>query len=271
MTSEAGVPVDGWLVDAIRKRAAEFARQLRTLPPSASGASPVPGLDWTVADLAQHVACLPKFWQKLSAQGDGFQRPDDFAEFSNQARAHITETDAAALADLVEAEFADLAEELADPKVQPRVMYAMPVTPHQLGGLAISELVLHGHDLAAVTGTSAPRFTRAEANAAVDGLMATTPAFIDSAKASKQPDGVYHLSFKDGLDYTWTKAGPALTIEEGRPAKADARMIADPAMFIMSSLGRVSQVRAGLSGQLISYGRRPWRFLGLGTIAVDGV
>lgn len=39
----------------------------------------------------------------------------------------------------------------------------------------------------------------------------------------------------------------------------------------MASLGRISQVRAGLSGKMITYGRKPWRFLGLGKIASDGV
>jgi len=267
----ASEPAERWLLDAIRSRAGDFAKQLRTLPTTSSGSTPVPGLDWTVADLAQHIACLPKFWRGISEQGEDYERPSDFAAFSKQARAHITEADPAALADLIESEFEGLVDELGDGNAPPRLLYGLPMTATHQGGLAISELVIHGQDLAAVSGVTPPSFTRAEANAAVDGLMATTPAFVDAEKARKLPDGIYHVAFKGGRDYTWTKSGPALAITDGRPAKADARMIADPAMFAMSSLGRVSDIRAGLSGKLISYGRKPWRFLGLGTVAVDGV
>lgn len=270
-TTDTSVPAEPWLLDAISKRAGEFGAQLRSLPSGVGGATAVPGLDWSIADLGQHVACLPHFWNSLIIQGNTFEVPDDFVAFSDQARAHITETDPGQLADLIEAEFAGFNQELADPTAAPRVLYAQPFTAQELGGLAVSELVVHGRDLAAISGAVAPTFTNGEANAAVDALMAVTPAFIDPVKAGKQPDGVYHLKFKGGREYTWTKSGAALTVAEGRPPKADAHMIADPAMFILSAQGRVSQLRMGLSGKVLSYGRRPWRFLGLGNIAVDGV
>ena len=123
----------------------------------------------------------------------------------------------------------------------------------------------------AVTGVQALEHTSAEARAAVDAIMRTTPVFIDAGKARAQPDGVYHVRFKGGQSYTWTKAGPVLEVTVGKPAKADAHLVADPTMFLLSSLGRVSQVRAGLSGKMVAYGRKPWRFLGLGKIAVEGV
>lgn len=259
-----------WLMGAARTRVAEFSSQLRSLPQGASGSTPVPGLEWTVADLAQHVACLPNYWIKQVGGNGPFTMPDDFAAFSDQARAHITETDPGALADLIHAEFEALFDDLAGP-VRERWLYGKSVSAAHICGLTVSELVMHGGDLAAVTKGKAPTFTRDEANAAVDGLLVTTPVFIDPDKAARQPDGVYHVSFRGGQDYTWTKQGPTLSIKVGRPAKPDARMSADPAMFLLSSLGRVSQVRAGLSGKLVSYGRKPWRFLGLGTMAADGV
>ncbi len=70
---------------------------------------------------------------------------------------------------------------------------------------------------------------------------------------------------------TWTKEGGELRISEGKPARPDAKMKADPVMFLLSSLGRVSQARAALSGKMRVSGRRPWRFLGLSKIVVDGV
>jgi hypothetical protein len=42
-------------------------------------------------------------------------------------------------------------------------------------------------------------------------------------------------------------------------------------MFMLSSLGRVSQVKAALSGKMVTYGRKPWRFVGLGNVVADGL
>lgn len=53
--------------------------------------------------------------------------------------------------------------------------------------------------------------------------------------------------------------------------KPDAVLNADPATFAMISLGRGSQVLASLSGNMVAYGRKPWRLLALGNVVVDGV
>lgn len=269
--SRSEIP-DQWLIDAARNRVHEFCEQLRNIPPSVHAATPVPNLDWTVADLAQHIACLPSYWNARNAEGDRFERPTDFAAFSDQARAHITSTDLDALAGRIEAEYETYLGELGGPDAgAARWLYGRPVTATNMCGFILNELVLHGCDLAAVTGASRPRFTSREANVAIDASMVTIPVFIDEDKAKAQPDGVYHIAFKEGRDYTWTKQGSTLSIAEGRPESADAKMRADPATFLMASLGRISQVRAGLSGKMLAYGRRPWRLMGLGTIAIDGV
>lgn len=263
----ASSSVEPWLAEAVGRRSADFALELRQI---LDGAITVPNLDWTVTDLGQHVACLPKFWFDLGESGDSFERPDDFAAFSADARSHIVETNPGLLADLVESEFERFLAELQQSS-EKRWLYGVEIAPAELCGLAINELVLHRHDLVALTYGKAPKFTRQEANAAVDGMMVTTPLFIDENKAKAQPDGVYHVRFRGGNDYTWTKSGPKLMVSKGRPEKCDARLIADPSTFLLTSLGRSSQIKAALSGGMISYGLRPWRFLGLGTIAVDGV
>lgn len=259
--------VEPWLVEAVRHRVTLFTDQLRGL---ADTAVKVPNLDWTVADLGQHVACLPSYWRGFENAGAGFVPPDDFAAFSDAARAHITEADPIQLAALIDSEFGayllHLAE--ADPTIW---VYGVETGPRTLYGFCLNELIMHGQDLAGVTGADAPSYDQREANVGVDAMMVTVPCFIDPTKAAAQPDGVYRVSFKGGNDYTWTKQGRELRIEPGRPDRADAHMKADPAMFLLSSLGRVSQIRAALSGKMITYGKRPWRFLGLGTMAVEGV
>ena len=258
---------DAWLVDASRRRITEFTSTLRTLTDSRVA---VPGLDWTVAELAQHVACLPSFWNKQNALQSNWALPPDFAAYNDSARAHITETDVAALAELIGSELDSLVTVLANDREE-RWLYGVPVSATTMCGLILNELILHGRDLAGVTGTAPPMFERNEANAAVDAMMVTVPCFVDQNKADAQPDGIYHVRFWGGQDYTWTKTGTELKVAPGRPDQADAHLNADPAMFLMASLGRISQARAGLSGKMITYGRKPWRFIGLGKLAVDGV
>lgn len=161
------------IASSTRQRVAEFCAQLRNRPAGVTGATQVPNLDWTVADLAQHIACLPSYWNRIGEGRDHFEVPDNFAAFSDKARAHITETDPDALADLIDEEFTAYLDDLAASPDKPRWLYGRPVTAANLGGLVLSELVVHGQDLAAVTGAPPPSFTSDEANAAVDALFAT--------------------------------------------------------------------------------------------------
>lgn len=264
----ADAVVAPWLLDAARARVGEFADQLRS---GVDGDRPVPNLVWSVSELGQHVACLPAFWSELHEGGDTFDLPDDFAAYSDHQRiSRITETDPATLADVIEHEMEAYLQRLAAGDIDPW-LYGRQTTPSNMCGSMIEECVLHGRDLAAVTGVTPPTLTPREALVIVEAMMIITSPFVDPAKASAQPDGVYHVSFRGGRDFTWTKSGDALEIVPGRPSKPDARLNADPVAFVMTSLGRMSNARAGLTGKIVAHGRRPWRFVGLGGIAVDGV
>lgn len=259
--------VQAWMSQAVRRRTRGFSQQMRNCP---DGSLAVPGLDWTVADLGQHVASLPEFWMTQCRDGADFRRPDDFAAYSDQARSHLAGTDPAVLADLIDDEFGRCLDWI-DNSGDQLWLYGTRVTPADMCGVALHELVLHGRDLAPISGATKPAFERDEANLVVDASMLTAPAFIDRDRARAQPDGVYHIKFRGGRDYTWTKAGDRLLIEAGRPARADARLNTDPAVYLLASLGRYSQVMAGLTGAMVAYGAKPWRFLGLGSMIVDGV
>ncbi len=259
--------IEPWLATAAKQRVGDFVRDLRTVSDTSL---PVPNLAWTVADLAQHVACLGSYWQKHHDAGPDYERPADFAANSDRARAHITETDAAKLAELIEHELSDyIASAVEGP--EDLWLYGLKNSASDMLALLLSETVMHGRDLARVTGSTPPMLGQAEAHAVVDAFMVTTPFFVDAEKARAQPDGVYHVAFRGGKDYTWTKQGDKLTVTEGRPQRADARLKTDPGMFVLSSLGRVGQIRAAMSGKMVSYGRKPWRFLGLGKIVADGI
>lgn len=254
-----------WLRGELPAVAARFGRQLRTV---ADPGARVPNLAWSVAELGRHVASLPHLYRRSHEAGRDFVIPDDWPTFSAGARAHITATEPGELADLVESEAATLV--VVDDPAEPRWLYGRLSTAAGLAAGMLVECVLHGQDLGRLTGDK-PRLTRRQALAAIPQQMAILPVFVDPRKAARL-HGTYGLRFRGGDDYTYRIDDTGrLVVELGRPERADARMIADPAAFISSSLGRSSAVVAALTGRIVAYGRKPWRLAQLGDAAIEGV
>ncbi len=255
----------GWLRSEVRAEAGRFAEQVRSVDDTGSR---VPNLDWSVAGLAAHLAALPPLYEEQHRLGHAFEPPADWAAFADAARAHITTTDADALADLI----VEGAEQLTAPDDpdEPRILYGQVTTVANNAAGLLTECILHGQDLGRLTGTK-PTFGRRQALAGLEQQMTLTPVFVDPAKAARLA-GTYGLRFRGGSDFTYRIDGDGrLTVDRGWPDRADARLNADPATFIASSLGRINPVVAGLTGKIVAYGRKPWRLAQLADAVVDGV
>lgn len=260
-------PVEwSWLRSEVATAADAFIAQLDGL----RGTEQVPNLDWTVAELCAHLASLPGLYAKQHEIADGFVPPDDWATFSIEVRSHIPTGDLDEIATLLRSNVNDFLSSIEDPAT-PRWLYGQETTDGNVAGAILVELVMHGQDLGRLTGAS-PTLTREQAEAGLPNVMAIAPPFVDPAKARKVP-GTYHLGFRgNGGDWTYTVSPDGvLSVSEGRPAKADARMKADAAAFLLISLGRLNPYLAALKGQTMAYGRKPWKLKALGEIAVDGV
>ena len=231
---------------------------------------PVPNLDWTVAELTAHLASLPGLYRRQHELGEAFEPPDDWAKYSIEQREGIPTDDLARVAEVLRSEMTGFLDDLdGDPDVH-RWLYGCETTGRHIAGAILGELVIHGQDLGRLTGATS-KLTTEQAAAALPDTMAIVPAFVDHERAAKIA-GTYHLGFRGHGDWTFRIADDGrLTVEEGRPARADARMSADPAAFLLVSLGRVNQFVPALTGKMIAYGRKPWKLLALGNIAVDGV
>lgn len=263
----SGQPSWSWFRSQLSSALDEFAASFDGL----DGSSLVPGLDWTVAELAAHVACLPGGYRRQHELGSDFVPPADFAPFSVAQRAHIDTSDLAEVVELLRAEFGSFIDDLEGLDLeQERWAYGQPITYRHQAALFLNELIVHGRDLTPLSGRR-PEHTREQANEIVPATLALLPAFVDPAKAARAA-GVYGLRFRGGGDFTnrITPAGD-VSVEAGRPELADARLLADPVTFILVSLGRVNPMRAALTGRMIVYGRRPWRFLATADITRPGV
>jgi len=254
-----------WLRGEVRHAAQQFAQQLDTIDDTSVQ---VPNLAWSVAELGQHLASLPRLYEAQNEIGVDFEPPTDWAEFSVAVRSHLDDTDAATLGRLI----IDETERLLSPREPDEAftLYGQPTTVANTAAGMLTELILHGRDLGALTGDR-PMLRRDQALAGLEQQMALAPAFVDPVTAAPLA-GVYGLHFRGGADFTYRiDDSGRLTTEHGRPKRADARLHADPAAFILHSLGRVTTLSVAARGQIIAYGRKPWRLLMIGDTVVDGV
>lgn len=236
------------------------------------GATKVPNLDWTVAELAAHLASLPGLYRQQDEVGPGFERPNDFARFSVEQRAHIDTSDLGSVAALVRSEIGGLIEdvEAADDPDGSRWLYGQATTHRNLAGSVLAELIIHAQDLAPLSGYR-PKLTRPQAMAGIHGAFAIMPVFIDQQKAARAA-GVYHLWFRGGEHWAYRIASDgSFVVERGRPDRADVHLWADPVTFLLVGLGRRNDKLAALTGKLVVWGRRPWKILATSDITVDGV
>lgn len=256
-----------WLAAEVRTVAAEFSDQLRSISDSAT---PVPGLDWTVAELAAHLISLPELYRVQNSLDGPFVAPEKWADFSVACRAHITETDPSRLADQLRDEIESWLSELGPDGGGPRLLYGQVTTGKNVTVGVLVELIMHGMDLAELTGAKVT-MTSERALAALPNMMTLVPAFIDPVVASRCV-GVYHLRFRGGPEYTYrVDADGRIVVSDGKPAKADVHLVADPATFLLLSLGRTGQFKAALTGKVMAYGRKPWLLARLESAKVDGV
>lgn len=233
------------------------------------GREHVPNLDWTVSELTAHLASLPGVFRRQHELGAAFESPDDWARFSVEQRSHIPIDDLGRPADLLRSEVTGLLDAVDDPAAS-RWLYGCETTDRNVAGAILAELIIHGQDLGRLTGRP-PELTTEQAAAALPNTMAVAPAFVDRDKASTVA-GTYHLGFRGHGDWTFRISGAGtLEATSGRPDRADARLSADPATFLLVSLGRVNRFVPALTGRIVAYGRRPWRLLAIGDITVDGV
>lgn len=254
-----------WIADEVRTAARDFSRQARLLDDGSIG---VPNLEWNVGELVAHVASLPTLYREQNALAH-FVVPSDWAAYSVEVRSTIRERELDELADRVIFEFTQMLDEFADDPWAPRVIYGQPTSGYNTAAGMLAELKLHGMDLARLTGEKLT-LTRRQANAAIRQSMAVAPVFVDRDKA-RAFDGVYGLRFRGGDDYTYRFDDGVLTTAGGWPDRADARMRADPAAFVLLSLERMSPVKAALLGKVMVYGRRPWKLARTKSAVVDGV
>ncbi len=258
----AGTPDDPkswpWLQAQILAKGAAIAESLRS---GVGATDPVPNLDWNVGRLGAHIVSIPQMYLQAQSGDLTFPDIDKVDEFSDGTAAAVGTTEPHELADLLVPELQTFLAMLGDDGESPAKFYQWDLTAQQAGGVVLSELLVHHLDLIGATGEprSVARITGDQARAAFAGLFPASQHVVNP-EVARTCNGVIHIHLTGshgGDHWTTTIAGDTAVNTPGKPAKADFHTRAEPVSLLLTSLGRTSQAKALLTGQIIGYGRKP--------------
>jgi uncharacterized protein (TIGR03083 family) len=226
------------------------------------------GTDWTAVETAAHVSCvLTGFSAAIAGDLPALEHLDaDFptrlAASNGATIAMVDQTDAGRLAEVITAGAQRFLELVAatDPEMACETPWYGPGrtrTVDCLIALALSELTVHGYDIA--TGTGRPWPISAEHAKLILGTVCPEMwPLVVRPEAGRGAPVTYEVRMRgNGPRYVIRVAdGTAEVRAAGGPV--DCVISADPVTFLLVVYGRMPLARALLRGRVLAWGRRPW-------------
>jgi hypothetical protein len=209
-------------------------------------------VSWSAAEVGAHLVSLLPRYQRMFDAPQPF--PASVAEENQREIERIVERDPAVLADLLAVGVESFLDACGPDGDRPVHYFTVRHTVGGIGGILLAELLLHGSDLARDRNWP---ISREQAVACLDGALPATVLSVDPAAAWRAA-GVYHVGLRGDGDWTYHVLDGAVTVQRGRPDRADVHISADPVVFLRNAYGRLSAARAGLTGGILMWGRRPW-------------
>ena len=240
----------------MREMAARFASLLRGVP---DGRTPVPGMRWTVGEIAAHVVQSAVHAREVvegatsAYVGVGFN-----AAVDERLVAAQPERDPARLADLVESSYDALAEALAGRSDDEVLGVIVDLTPASLRGILALDFMLHGTQISMASGR---RFD-VPAQMMRDCAALVLPA-LASAEAARGLTATYSLRFRGATPLLYGWEDGRMWVDDGQQRAVDCHVSADPGAFLLQGIGLLPMWRMALTGKVVSYGRKPWLALRL--------
>lgn len=234
----------------------------------------LPGSDWTVADVAAHLAAGTDAYAAYLT-GDHEPRVDlsDLAGGSLAASnagnlAAEPDRDLDVLAPRIEAGVGRLLDLTAPLRAgDTAVWHGRDVPVETFLASSLAELLIHGRDVALAVGRPWP-IAAEDARAVVLGMAPVLCLVVNPSEAA----GVrvtYDVRLRGGGRLTLRFHDGALDARAGAPERADCHVSADPVAFLLVAYGRQGQWPAIARGKLTAWGRRPWWALRLQRMMVS--
>jgi uncharacterized protein (TIGR03083 family) len=235
---------------------------------------PVPGLDWTVGQVAAHLSVIyhafaaavrgEDFGADLSGvSGGGQTLPQVTAAVNAFALELFPLGSPGEAADALESGAAELLAAVAEQpdlqvdRVTPWYGPGMTRTVGGLAALAVSETLVHGRDLALALGGDRRLAPEAAAAVAATVLSEMMPGLLDQRRAGRV-SGRFELRIRGGQRFVlhiehgkgWTTAAPGSGV--------DCVMWLSGSTALLVGLGRMPLWRAVAGGGALAFGRKPW-------------
>jgi uncharacterized protein (TIGR03083 family) len=229
------------------------------------------GTDWTVAETAAHVSVvLAGFSAAIAGESQALSLeqyvdadfPTRLANTNDATIAMVDHTEAARLTEMITAgaqRFLELASAV-DPHLDCATPWYGPGrtrTVDCLTALALGELTVHGHDIAAGTGRPWP-ISAEHAKLIVGTVCPEMSPLVVRPEAGRGAPVTYEVRLRgNGPRYVIRIAdGTAEVRAAGEPV--DCVISADPVAYLLVVYGRIPLGRALLRGGMVAWGRRPW-------------
>jgi uncharacterized protein (TIGR03083 family) len=215
---------------------------------------------WTVLQVLAHlVNVTPRFAAGPEGTGEWADEPPELAA--------INERELSALGELPVADLEVRLDEAVEDVIRrvgrygsdaPTYRYhgGATVEADRALGILLGEYLIHGADIAGAVRRPFP-IPREEAALAIDGVVPIAPGWVDPV-AARDHDATYEIRIRGSATYTLAFRDGMLEARDGPTARADCRISADPAAFLLVQYRRRSPWRYVPTGGLLAWGRRPW-------------
>ncbi|MGW2636985.1 maleylpyruvate isomerase family mycothiol-dependent enzyme [Streptomyces sp. NPDC001348] len=252
-------PLPAGLGAAIRGTAEEIAALVRGASDTALA---VPGSQWTVGEVAAHLAMANELMADLAAgrerpYGDG--TPQSLAGANAESLALFAERRAEPLATMIteqaEAFLGALSLATADGPAPTTPLG--PMNRSVLASYLLTHMLGHGYDLARAV-RRPHMLDPARVGLCMPFMLSVMPRVANPANTAGLT-ARYRIRLRGGEAFGVFLTDGAVQVTPGAPARrADCSILLDPVAFLLIALGRLNPWRAIARGQVLAWGPRPW-------------
>ena len=256
--------------DALSRATDRLADLLRSLPDSRAM---IPGSSWTIGDTTAHVV-MDLRTEALVAGGEAVSwsegatsapgTPEGVGELNARAVTAETERNPQALASMLATATEDFLAASADlppdhPMPSQYFQGAMALDLAGVTSIDLGEVLVHGYDIAKAAGRAWP-IDAHDARLVLPAALRLVPSYVNPKTAHGHTGG-YDLRIRGGPRVVVRFREGIATLEEPDGGPVDCHILANATALLLVLYGRVSQWGPIAKGQLLAWGRRPWRAL----------